>query len=50
MSGAKESDLVTAVLLYAVRCLAEGDQQSLREMELGPREVEALRALEMAAR
>ncbi|GAB5415715.1 MAG: hypothetical protein Cons2KO_33180 [Congregibacter sp.] len=48
MSGAKESDLVTAVLLYAVRCLAEGDQQSLREMELGPREVEALRAIEMA--
>lgn len=48
MSGAKESDLITAVLLYAVRCLAEGDQQSLREMEVGPREMEALRGLEMA--
>lgn len=48
MNGAKESDLVTAVLLYAVRCLAEGDQQSLREMGLGPRELDALRGFEMA--
>lgn len=48
MNGAKEADLVTAVLLYAVRCLAEGDQQALREIGLGPREIEALRSLEMA--
>ena len=37
-----------AVMLYAVRCLGEGDQQSLREMGLGPRELDALRDLEMA--
>lgn len=48
MNSAKESDLVTAVLLYAVRCLAEGDQQALREMGLGPREIDALRGFEMA--
>ena len=48
MNGAKESDLVTAVILYAVRCLAEGDQQSLREMDLGPREIDALRGFDMA--
>ena len=48
MNSAKESDLVTAVLLYAVRCLAEGDQQALREMGLGPREINALRGFEMA--
>lgn len=37
-----------AVMLYAVRCLGDGDQQSLREMGLGPRELDALRDLEMA--
>lgn len=37
-----------AVMLYAVRCLGEGDQQSLREMGLGPRELDALSDLEMA--
>jgi len=38
----KESDLVTAVLMYALRCLAEGDQAALRNMNFGPREIEAL--------
>jgi len=37
-----------AVTLYAVRCLGDGDQQALREMGLGPRELDALRDLEMA--
>ena len=32
MSSNKEADLTTAVLLYAMRCLAEGDQQALRAM------------------
>ena len=41
----KESDLVTAVLMYALRCLAEGDQAALRNMNFGPREIEALRAM-----
>ncbi len=48
MDGSKESDLITAVLLYAIRCLAEGDQSALRTMNFGPREVEALRAMNLA--
>jgi hypothetical protein len=48
MNGSKEADLMIAVMLYAVRCLGDGDQQSLREMGLGPRELDALRDLEMA--
>jgi hypothetical protein len=45
--GTKEADLVTAVLLYAMRCLAEGDQPALRAMRFGPKEVEALRELNL---
>jgi len=41
----KESDLVTAVLMYALRCLAEGDRAALRNMNFGPREIETLRAM-----
>ena len=26
MGATKEADLITAVLLYAIRCLADGDQ------------------------
>ncbi len=48
MIGTKEADLVTAVLLYAMRCLAEGDQHALRAMRFGPREIEALRELNLA--
>jgi hypothetical protein len=44
----KEADLVTAVLLYAMRCLAEGDQPALRAMRFGPQEVEALRELNLS--
>lgn len=47
-TGNKESDLVTGVLLYAMRCLAEGDLAALRTMRFGPREIEALRALNLA--
>lgn len=46
--GTKEADLVTAVLLYAMRCLAEGDQHALRGMRFGPQEIEALRELNLA--
>lgn len=35
-TGTKESELVMAVLLYAIRCLAEGDQHALRGMNFGP--------------
>lgn len=48
MIGTKEADLVTAVLLYAMRCLAEGDQHALRAMRFGPKEIEALRDLNLA--
>ena len=48
MQGTKESDLVTAILMYALRCLAEGDQIALRNMNFGPREIEALRAMTLA--
>lgn len=45
MSGTKEAELITAVLLYAIRCLAEGDQHALRSMNFGPEETDALRGL-----
>lgn len=45
MPTSKESDLTAAVLLYAVRCLAEGDQLALRAMQFGPKEVDALQHL-----
>ena len=47
MAGTKESDLVAAVLLYASRCLAEGDQHALRGVGFGPKEAEALRRLNL---
>ena len=48
MEGTKEADLVTAVLMYAMRCLAEGDQAALRHMNFGVKEVEALREMRVA--
>ncbi|MEW7984630.1 MAG: DUF2857 domain-containing protein [Candidatus Thiodiazotropha endolucinida] len=48
MEGTKESDLITAVLLYAIRCLAEGDYPALRTMNFGPREIEALREMSLS--
>ncbi len=48
MEGTKESDLVTAVLMYAIRCLAEGDYPALRNMNFGPREIEALREMSLS--
>ncbi len=48
MEGTKEADLVTAVLLYAMRCLAEGDQAALRHMNFGVKEIESLRELRVA--
>lgn len=47
MLGNKESQLTSAVLLYAIRCLVEGDQAALRSMNFGPREVEALREMNL---
>ena len=48
MEGTKEADLVTAVLMYAMRCLAEGDQAALRNMNFGVKEIEALREMRIA--
>ena len=48
MASNKEADLTTAVLLYAVRCLAEGDQQALRMMNFGPKELDALKDMNLA--
>ncbi len=48
MESTKESDLVTAVLLYALRCLAEGDRVALRNMNFGPKEIEALREMSLS--
>ena len=48
MEGTKEADLVTAVLMYAMRCLAEGDQVALRDMNFGIKEIEALREMRVA--
>lgn len=48
MDGTKEADLITAVLMYAMRCLAEGDQTALRNMNFGIKEIEALREMRVA--
>jgi len=47
MMGNKESELTAAVLQYALRCLVEGDRAALRNMNFGPREVEALREMNL---
>ena len=47
-AGTKESELVMAVMLYAIRCLSENDQHALRNMNFGPEEVAALRGLNLA--
>jgi len=36
------------VLMYAMRCLAEGDQTALRNMNFGVKEIEALRGMRVA--
>lgn len=48
MSSNKETDLITAVLMYALRCLAEGDQVALRTMNFGPKELDALKDMSLA--
>ena len=48
MPANKETDLITAVLLYALRCLAEGDQLALRAMNFGAKELDALKDMNLA--
>lgn len=48
MRGAtKEGELTAAVMLYASRCLGEGDLLALRGMGFGPAELEALETLNL---
>ena len=46
--GHKESELASAVLLYAMRCLEEGDHTALQSLNIGPNEVAALRELQLS--
>ena len=48
MNTTREADLVSAVLMYAIRCLAECDWAALRNMKFGAKEIEALRTMDMA--
>lgn len=47
MTGTKEALLTSAVMEYALRCLHEGDQGALRDMNFGPKEISALQDLSM---
>lgn len=48
MANTKESDLTVAFLLYVIRCLAEGDLLTLRQMNVSERDIETLRKLNIA--
>ena len=48
MGASREADLISALLRYAVRCLADGDPEALRAMNFGPQEIEALREMQLA--
>lgn len=48
MGRTKEAELISAVLMYAARCLAQGDHQALRSLNFGTREAEALRTLALS--
>ena len=45
MIKTKEAELTSAVLMYAIRCIAEGDFAALRQMQVGNREIEALKRI-----
>ncbi len=47
MTRSKEAELTTAVMTFALRCLQEGDQGSLRDMNFGPAELQALEEVRM---
>ena len=48
MQRSKESDLTISALLFAMRCIAEGDLGALARMHFGADEVEALKQLSIA--
>lgn len=41
----KEAELTSAVLLYAIRCVAEGDYAALRQMQMGDREIDEMKRI-----
>ncbi|MCY3884107.1 MAG: STY4526/YPO1902 family pathogenicity island replication protein [Gammaproteobacteria bacterium] len=45
MIKTKEAELTSAVLMYAIRCIAEGDFAALRQMQVGNREIEAMKSI-----
>lgn len=45
MIKTKEAELTSAVLMYAIRCIAEGDFAALRQMQVGNREIEAMKRI-----
>ncbi|MCY4655333.1 MAG: STY4526/YPO1902 family pathogenicity island replication protein [Gammaproteobacteria bacterium] len=47
MQVTKESELTAAILNYAMRCVIEGDQLALRQMNIGEREVDAIGKLSL---
>lgn len=45
MIKTKEAELTSAVLLYAIRCIAEGDYAALRQMHMGDREIDEMKRI-----
>ena len=45
MLKTKEAELTSAVLLYAIRCIAEGDFKALRKLNVGEREVNEMKRI-----
>lgn len=45
MIKTKEAELTSAVLMYTIRCIAEGDFAALRQMQVGDREIEAMKRI-----
>jgi hypothetical protein len=47
MTGTKEAQLTSAFMSFALNCVQEGDQSTLRAMNFGPAEIRALQDLNM---
>ena len=47
MAKTKEADLTAAILLYMIRCIGEGDLLSLRQMNVGDKEIEQLKQIKI---
>ena len=45
MSRTNEADLVSATLLYVLRCVSEGKREVLRKMQIGDKEIEEIKQL-----